>query len=126
MELVQWRRDVEREFSFKPEHGITLADVGAAKEMRRAAVQDSQARKILTGAKQLESLAEAAKAELHAALGQFDARPSSGRKSPSELRDYQSGRRPLRAADQSFAGIDRRPGNWRAVRGGLLYLILGR
>ena len=40
MELLQWRRDVEQTFVFNPEHGITLADVGAAKEMAVRQVQD--------------------------------------------------------------------------------------
>jgi DNA-binding helix-hairpin-helix protein with protein kinase domain len=93
MELLQWRTEVERQFNFRPEHGITLADVGQAKEIAVRRFKISQARKILTAAKQLESLADAAGDDLKRALVIFNREAESWSKLAREFRDYQSGRR---------------------------------
>jgi DNA-binding helix-hairpin-helix protein with protein kinase domain len=106
IELLQWRHDVEREFSFKPEHGITLADVGQAKEIAVRKFKISQARKILTAAKQLETLAETAKDDLARALSIFNRESEAWSKVAREYRDYQSGRRQFeRLINQSWALI---------------------
>jgi DNA-binding helix-hairpin-helix protein with protein kinase domain len=93
IELMQWRSEVERGFNFNPEHGITLADVGAAREAAVRRYKISQARRILTGAKQLETLAAAGRAELNRALSQFNQAADQWRNVATQLRDYQSGRR---------------------------------
>ena len=91
-ELLQWRYDVERGFTFKPEHGITLANAGAAKEIAVRRFKISQARKILTGAKQLETLAEVGDAELSRALDLYGRESDQWTNVAKELRDFQSGR----------------------------------
>jgi DNA-binding helix-hairpin-helix protein with protein kinase domain len=94
MELLQWRTEVERQFTFKPDHGITLQDVGQAKELAVRRFKISQARKILTAARQLETLADAGKDDLTRALSLFDRESESWSKLAREFRDYQSARRP--------------------------------
>ena len=93
IELMHWRAEVERGFTFNPEHGITLADVGAAKEAAVRRYKISQARKILTGSKQLETLAAAGRSELARALTQFNQAADQWRNVATQLRDFQSGRR---------------------------------
>jgi DNA-binding helix-hairpin-helix protein with protein kinase domain len=93
VELLQWRWDVEQAFVFTPEHGITIADVGAAKEMAVRKFKISQARSILTGAKQIETLAEVAESDLRRGLNQFDAACEQWKSAAKEFRDFQSGRR---------------------------------
>ncbi|MEX0611288.1 MAG: hypothetical protein WD229_04135, partial [Pirellulales bacterium] len=93
MELMHWRSEVEGGFNFNPEHGITLADIGAAREAAVRRYKISQARKILTGAKQLETLATAGRSELNRALTQFNQAVDQWRNIATQLRDFQSGRR---------------------------------
>ncbi|MCI0335257.1 MAG: hypothetical protein L0228_18770 [Planctomycetes bacterium] len=92
-ELMQWRYEVDRGFTFKPEHGITLADAGAAKDIAVRRFKISLARKILTGAKQLEIQAEIGDAELTRALDQFRKEADQLTNVARQLRDFQSGRR---------------------------------
>jgi DNA-binding helix-hairpin-helix protein with protein kinase domain len=106
MELLQWRHDVESGFTFKSEHGITMADVGQAKEIAVRKFKISQARKILTAAKQLETLSETAKDELGRALSLFNRESEAWSKYAREYRDYQSGRRTFdRLINRSWAFI---------------------
>jgi DNA-binding helix-hairpin-helix protein with protein kinase domain len=122
-ELLQWRLDVERGFKFQPEHGITMADVGSAREMAVRRFKISQARKVLTGAKQLAMLAEAGQSELNRALEAFHRESEQWTKVAKELRDFQSGRRRFeREINRSPAWI---VGVSLAVPfvAGLLYLI---
>jgi DNA-binding helix-hairpin-helix protein with protein kinase domain len=106
MELLHWRTEVERGYVHKPEHGITLADVGAAKEMAVRKFKISQARKILTAAKQLEPLAETAHADLSRALTRFEQESEAWSNVAKELRDFQSRRRSFeRLINQSPARI---------------------
>ncbi len=93
LELMQWRSETERGFNFNPEHGITLADVGAAREAAVRRYKISQARRILTGAKQLETLAAAGRSELNRALAQINQAADQWRNVATQLRDFQSGRR---------------------------------
>ena len=72
MELLDWRREVAQKFVFNPEHGITLASVGQTKELAVRRFKIAQARKILAGAKQVETLADVGKADLTRALAQFE------------------------------------------------------
>jgi DNA-binding helix-hairpin-helix protein with protein kinase domain len=95
MELLQWRREVEQGFKFIPQDGLTLDSVGATKEIAIRRFKISQARKILAGAKQIENMAEVGKAELAAALNQFDGAVDQWKGVAKQLRDFQSGRRSL-------------------------------
>ena len=93
MELMQWRREIEPGFRFNPEHGITLADVGAAKEIAVRRFKMSQARKILTAARQIETQAEVGAAELARACDQFDDNVERWKNTAKQYRDSQSRRR---------------------------------
>jgi DNA-binding helix-hairpin-helix protein with protein kinase domain len=122
-ELLQWRLDIESGFSFKSEHGITMADVGAAKDIAVRKFKISQARKILTGAKQLEAQAEIGSSELTLALDGFNREAEQWTTVAKQLRDLQSGRR-------SFERLINRSAVWIVglslgvpFVAGLLYLI---
>ncbi len=93
MELLQWRREVEPGFKFNPEHGITLADVGAAKEIAVRRFKISQARKILTAAKQIETQAEVGAADLARACSRFDDAAEQWKNTAKQFRDSQCRRR---------------------------------
>jgi len=126
MELMQWRTEVERDFKFNPEHGVTLADAGASKEAAVRRFKIAQARKILTGARQLDSLAEAGKSELARSLNQFNQAADQWRSVATQLRDYQSARRKWERL------INRSPWTIIALALGvpfvaaILYLLVGR
>jgi DNA-binding helix-hairpin-helix protein with protein kinase domain len=92
MELLDWRRDVEQKFVFNPEHGITLASVGQTKDLAVRRFKIAQARKILAGAKQVETLADVGKADLARALAQFDAALEQWKAKAKQYRESQSGR----------------------------------
>jgi DNA-binding helix-hairpin-helix protein with protein kinase domain len=92
MELLDWRREVEQKFVFNPEHGITLASVGQTKELAVRRFKIAQARKILAGAKQVETLGEVGKADLTRALAQFDGALEQWKAKAKQLRESQSGR----------------------------------
>jgi DNA-binding helix-hairpin-helix protein with protein kinase domain len=92
MELLDWRREVEQKFVFSPEHGITLASVGQTKELAVRRFKIAQARKILAGAKQVETLAEVGKVDLARALAQFDAALEQWKTKCKQFRESQSGR----------------------------------
>jgi hypothetical protein len=77
---------------FNPEHGITLASVGQTKELAVRRFKIAQARKILAGAKQVETLAEVGEADLDRALAQFDGALEQWKAKAKQFRDSQSGR----------------------------------
>jgi DNA-binding helix-hairpin-helix protein with protein kinase domain len=93
IELMDWRSTVERGFNFNPEHGISLAEVGVARETAVRRYKIAQARKILTASRQLETLAAGSRAELARMLSQFNQAADQWRGVASQLCDYQSGRR---------------------------------
>lgn len=93
IELMKWRWDVEQTFVYAPEHGITMADVGAAKDAAVRRFKISQARGILTGAKQIDTLADVAGAQLTRELNQFDAACEQWKSAAKQFRDEQSARR---------------------------------
>ena len=106
MELLQWRRDVEPGFKFNPEHGITLADIGAAKEVAVRRFKISQARKILTAAKQISMQADVAKDDLARACSQFDETVDRWKSTAKQYREFQSRRRRVeRLLNRSPAAI---------------------
>jgi DNA-binding helix-hairpin-helix protein with protein kinase domain len=115
MELLQWRTEVERGYVHKPEHGITLADVGAAREMAVRRFKITQARKILTAAKQLAPQADAAIAELTQALAHFERESDAWMHTARKLRDFQSARRGFERL------LNHSPGRILAVTFGALF-----
>jgi len=92
MELLQWRTQTEMGFVFNPEHGVQLADLASAKEIAVRRFKISQARKILTAAKQLETLAETGKIELARSMRPFEAANSQWKELARQFRDFQSSR----------------------------------
>jgi DNA-binding helix-hairpin-helix protein with protein kinase domain len=106
MELLRWREQIEASFVHKPEHGVTFSDAKSASDAAVRRFKASQARRVLTGAKQLQALVDVARYELQRALGVFDDMASRGHDIAVKLRDYQSGRRPLeRLLNHSLATI---------------------
>jgi DNA-binding helix-hairpin-helix protein with protein kinase domain len=104
MELLQWRRDVEPGFKFNPEHGITLADIGAAKEVAIRRFKISQARKILTASRQITLQADIGRDQLGGACARFDEAAEKWKNTAKQYRDFQSNRRRLeRLLNQSPA-----------------------
>lgn len=95
MELLQWRTQIERGFTFNPDHGVKIADLESAKEIAVRRFKISQARKILAAAKQLEALAEAGKVELSRSMRPFEAAIAQWKEMAKQFRDFQSGRHPL-------------------------------
>jgi DNA-binding helix-hairpin-helix protein with protein kinase domain len=92
MELLQWRTHVERGFKFNPEHGVTIAELRQQKDAAVRRFKISQARRILTAGKQLESLAETGKLELSRTLANFDQMTAAWAEQAKSYRDFQSGR----------------------------------
>jgi DNA-binding helix-hairpin-helix protein with protein kinase domain len=105
MELLQWRREVEPGFKFNPEHGITLADVGATREVAVRRFKISHARKILTAAKQIETQAEVGAANLAYGCVQFDDAVERWKNTAKQFRDSQSRRRREERTINKSAGI---------------------
>lgn len=95
MEMMQWRANLERNFKFKPDHGVTQDQLKYAEEAATQKFKIAQARKVLMGSKQLDALAHGGKAELMHALGQFDKVADQATSVAKELRDFESGRRKL-------------------------------
>ena len=105
MELMQWRREIEPGFRFNPEHGITLADMGAAKEIAVRRFKMSQARKILTAARQIETQADVGAAELARACDQFDDNVERWKNTAKQYRDSQCRRRREERLINQSAGV---------------------
>jgi DNA-binding helix-hairpin-helix protein with protein kinase domain len=95
LELMTWREKVEKSFKFKPEHGVSMDDAKQAGESALRRFKIAQARKVLMGAKQLDAMAEVGLAETNRDLKKFSTVAESARQVASQLRDFQSDRRPL-------------------------------
>lgn len=126
MELLQWRRDIEPGFKFNPEHGITFADMATAKDAVVRRFKISQARKILTAAKQIETQAEVASAEIARICRTYDEAVERWKSTAKQYRDTQSRRRP----EERFINISV-PAITAFALGApiafaILYLIFGR
>lgn len=93
MELLNWRREVEFGFKFVQEQGLSLAETGAAKDAAVRRFKISQARKILTAAKQIETQADVAKADITRACAQFDDAVERWKVTAKQYRESQSRRR---------------------------------
>jgi DNA-binding helix-hairpin-helix protein with protein kinase domain len=93
IELLQWRREVEAGFKFNPEHGISLADLGAAKEAAVRRFKITQARKILTAAKQISTQADVAQDDINRSCQRFEDSAEQWKTLAKQHRDIQSQRR---------------------------------
>ncbi len=125
MELLQWRQDVEQGFEFKPEHGVTAADLERTQNAAIQRFKISQARKILIGARHLDSLAMVGKAAVKRAGRDFDTFRTQWKELARSKGEYQQSRTPLeRKINRSPAGIIAVAVAIPVV-GGLMSLIFG-
>jgi DNA-binding helix-hairpin-helix protein with protein kinase domain len=92
MELLQWRTQVDRQFVFNPEHGVTLADLATSKEAAIRRFKIVQARKILSTAKQVENLASNAKLDLDYAVSSYETATEKWKAAAQQMVDYQASR----------------------------------
>ncbi|MBX3433558.1 MAG: hypothetical protein KF847_09575 [Pirellulales bacterium] len=93
LELVAWRRDKEHSFSFAPDHGVTVQDLKAQGELAERRFKASQARRILTAAKQREEFAATAREQLAREVAQYEKVADEWREQAKRFRDWQSSRR---------------------------------
>lgn len=106
MELMNWRESVERDFVFKPDHGVSLGDMNAARDMAVNRFKIYQAKRILMNAKHLDSMASAGREQLTRDVNQFVQSAVAARDAAVELRNFQSGRHALeRLLNHSYAAI---------------------
>jgi len=102
LEMLQWRELVEAQFEFKPEHGITAADMERAEQLATERFKIAQARKILIGARHLESLAQVGQAALKRSGRDFAALSDKWKELARARGHYQQGRTTLeRSVNQS-------------------------
>jgi hypothetical protein len=121
LELKGWRDSVERQFSYKPEHGLNLDSKHVANEATIKRFKASLARRILMAARQLESTCRAAREQLAMDLAGFEAEADAVRAIANELRDYQTGRRPLERLLNRSPAVILGVAAAAALLGGLLY-----
>ena len=95
MELLQWRAQLERNFKFQPDHGVTEQHLKIAETAATQRFKLAQARKVLMGSKQLEVRVHNGNAEIIHALSQFDKVAAQATTVAMELRAYQSARKRL-------------------------------
>ncbi len=95
LELKTWRAEVERQFVFTPEHGVSLDSKTVANDTTIKRFKASVARRILMAVRQLESVASAGREQLGQDLKEFEKHADRVRAAAAELRDFQSNRRPL-------------------------------
>lgn len=92
LELLQWRELIEQKFEFKPEHGITAADLDRANQAATQRFKISQARKILIGARHLDSLASVGKSGLKRSGREFEKYSNKWKEIARERGDFQNRR----------------------------------
>lgn len=95
LELKAWRDSVERQFVFKPEHGISLDPKTPVNDVTIKRFKASLARRILMAARQLESVVSSGREQLAIALKDFEKHAEHVRAAAGELRESQTRRRPL-------------------------------
>ncbi len=93
--LIQWRAEMERQFRFNPEHGITLDNLKSIGDATVRRFKMMQARKIMMGNERLKMLADAGKNALVEALTSFDADVREWKKVAADLCEFQQSRRLL-------------------------------
>jgi DNA-binding helix-hairpin-helix protein with protein kinase domain len=95
MELINWRDQIDESFEYKPDHGITFRDLKHAEDLAVRRFKVSQARRVLTGAKQIDSMADGVRYDLENSLKQYDQIAVPGRRVAAQWKDFQSNRRLL-------------------------------
>jgi len=95
LEMLQWREITEQRFVFKPEHGVTVAELKQAKHLATRRFKISQARKILIGAQHLESITAVATAAQKRSLREFEALSTDWKTIAREKGNYQNSRTKL-------------------------------
>ncbi len=95
MELLEWRKLVEQRFVFKPDHGVTAADLERAQLVATQRFKISHARKVLIGASHLDSLALVGKAALKRSTREFDTLSAKWKEIAREKGQYQLSRTKL-------------------------------
>jgi DNA-binding helix-hairpin-helix protein with protein kinase domain len=95
LELLQWKTNLEHQFTYKPDHGVTLQEMRQSETIATWRFKVSQARKVLMATTRLQAIADGAQAELDRGLAKFDKLSGQWLKVARHLRDFQSGRREL-------------------------------
>jgi len=95
LEMLQWRTLVEQRFVFRPEHGVTAADLEKSQQEATWRFKISQARTILIGARHLDSLALVGKSTLQRALREFDSSSRQWKEIARKKGQYQFSRMQL-------------------------------
>jgi DNA-binding helix-hairpin-helix protein with protein kinase domain len=95
LELLQWRTKVEQQFSFKPEHGVTLQDMQQSQALATWRFKVTQSRKVLMASTRLQTIADAAQDECNHGRARFDKQSIQWLEIAKQFRDFQSERREL-------------------------------
>ncbi len=125
LELLQWRDLVEQQFVFKPEHGVTAADLERAQQAATQRFKISQARKILIGARHLDSLALVGKASLKRTGREFETHSTKWKEIARERGRYQQSRTKLEQLLNISPAVIASVSVAIVVVGGLVRLIFG-
>jgi DNA-binding helix-hairpin-helix protein with protein kinase domain len=95
LELRAWRDSVERQFVFKPEHGISLDPKTPVNDVTVKRFKAALARRILMAARQLESVVSSGREQLALEIKDFEKHAEQVRAAAGELRESQTKRRRL-------------------------------
>jgi len=125
LEMLQWREILEQNFTFKPEHGVTAADLEHAQQAATHRFKISQARKILIGARHLDSLAMVGKTTLERSGRDFNALSTKWKEIAREKGNYQLGRTKLERSINSSPAVIITVALAIPIIGGLVSLIFG-
>lgn len=125
LEMLQWRELVEQRFVFKPAHGVTAADLERAQQAAVQRFKISQARKILIGARHLDSLAVVAKAGRKRSSRDFEALGTKWKEIAREKGNFQQSRTKLERSINSSPAIIITVALAIPIVGGLVSLIFG-
>ena len=93
--LLQWRELIEQRFVYQPEHGVTAEDLERTKQAATHRFKLAQARKILIGARHLESLAMVGRAALKRSGREFEKISTEWKVIAHEKGHYQKSRTKL-------------------------------
>ncbi|NOZ39957.1 MAG: hypothetical protein GXP24_07005 [Planctomycetes bacterium] len=125
LELLEWRKLVEQGFVFKPEHGVTAADLERAQQAATQRFKISHARKILIGARHLESLALVGKAAMKRTTREFETLAAKWKEIARRKGQYQLNRTKLERSINVSPAVIVSVTLAVVVVGGLVTLIFG-
>ncbi len=125
LEMLEWRKLIEQRFVFKPEHGVTAADLERAQQAATQRFKISQARKILIGARHLDSLALVGKAVLTRSMRDFEKLSAKWKEIAREKGQYQLSRLKLERTVNSSPAVIISLALAIVIVGGLWTLIFG-